>query len=283
MTFDPAVYKATTRQQWEDAAEAWHRWGPTLETWLGEATKIMLDAAGVDVGARVLDVAGGAGGQGLAAAHRVGPSGRVIITDVSPAILGYAQRAADELGLRHVATSEVDGEEIGSRWSEEFDAAISRLGLIYFPDRLRALRGIRSSLRDGARFAAIVYSSADRNAFFSLPVKRIRERAGLEAPLPGQPGPFSLGDASLAHAVFEEAGFRDVQVSTISAPVLLPTAAECVRFERESFGALHQMLAGVDEAEREQVWADIEVELRAFETPSGFEGPCELHIVAGSR
>ena len=48
MSFDPIQYKTTTREQWEDAAEAWHRWGPTLETWLGEATETMLDAVGID-------------------------------------------------------------------------------------------------------------------------------------------------------------------------------------------------------------------------------------------
>ena len=37
MAFDPDQYKTTTRQQWEDAAEAWHRWGPTLEDWLDPA------------------------------------------------------------------------------------------------------------------------------------------------------------------------------------------------------------------------------------------------------
>src|SRR5919205_4640796 len=63
--FDPARYKDTTREQWQQAAEAWHRWGPTLEEWLGEATTVMLDLAGVGVGARVLDVAAGAGGQTL--------------------------------------------------------------------------------------------------------------------------------------------------------------------------------------------------------------------------
>ena len=74
MTFDPVQYKATTRQQWEDAAEAWNRWGPTLETWLGPATEKMLDAANVTTGSRVLDVAAGGGGQTLAAARRVGPA-----------------------------------------------------------------------------------------------------------------------------------------------------------------------------------------------------------------
>ena len=34
-TFDPNHYKTTTRAQWEEAAEAWHQWGPTIEQWLG--------------------------------------------------------------------------------------------------------------------------------------------------------------------------------------------------------------------------------------------------------
>jgi len=283
MTFDAAAYKATTKKQWDDAAEAWHRWGPTLEDWLGESTESMLDAAGVGVGSHVLDVAGGAGGQAMSAARRTGPQGRITVTDISPTILTYAERAADENGLRHIITSAVDGEEIGRTWSQEFDAAISRLGLIYLPDRATALQGIRSSLREGARFAAIVYSTADRNAFFAEPVALIRRRAALAPPLPGQPGPFSLGDPAVAVDAFQEAGFTDVKVETLTAPLLLASAADCVRFERESFGALHQMLSGLDEDEREQVWEDIGEGLRAYETDEGFVGPCELHVISGSR
>ncbi len=283
MTFDAAAYKATTKRQWDYAAEAWHRWGPTLEDWLGQSTEAMLDAAGVGVASHVLDVAGGAGGQAMVAARRTGPEGSVTVTDVSPTILTYAQRAADENGLRHVTTCEVDGEEIGSKWSEEFDAAISRLGLIYLPDRAKALGGIRSSLRKGARFAAVVYSTADRNAFFAEPVALIRGRAGLPAPLPGQPGPFSLGDPAVARDSFLDAGFTDVEVETLTAPLLLPSAADCVRFERESFGALHQMPSGLDEDERERVWDEIASALQAYETEDGFVGPCELHVISGSR
>ena len=50
MGFDPAQYKTTTKQQWEDAAEAWDRWGPVLEEWLGDATQLMLDRAAVRSG-----------------------------------------------------------------------------------------------------------------------------------------------------------------------------------------------------------------------------------------
>ena len=285
MGFDPIQYKATTRQQWEDAADAWHRWGPTLEEWLGRATDRMLDAAGVEVGSSVLDVAAGAGGQTVTAARRVGPTGRVVATDISPNILTYAAKAAAEAGLTNVETLEADGEALDGlgAGAGSFDAVISRVGLIYFPDQQAALAGIRSALRAGGRFAAVVYSTPDRNEFFSIPVSIIRTRAELPPPVPGQPGPFSLGGPGVLEAALDAAGFTDITVDTVPAPLRLPSAAECVRFERESFGALHQMLAGVAEADRAAVWDDIETALRAFETADGFVGPCELLVASGIR
>src|SRR5690242_16808498 len=85
--FDPVRYKQATHEQWEAAAEAWHRWRWTLARWLGPATELMLDLARVGPGKRVLDVAAGAGDQTLATARRVGPSGYVLATDFSASIL----------------------------------------------------------------------------------------------------------------------------------------------------------------------------------------------------
>jgi SAM-dependent methyltransferase len=282
-TFDPEQYKTTTRRQWEEAADAWHRWGPLLEAWLGPATDRMLDRAGVTAGSRVLDVAAGAGGQTLAAAHRVGPSGRVVATDISPTILGYAAKLTAEEGLTNVETRELDGEALTELEAGSFDAVISRVGLIYFPNQQRALAGMRHVLRPGGRVAAIVYSTAERNAFFSVPVGIIRRRAQLPPPLPGQPGPFSLGAPGALEQALADAGLRDVTVDTVDAPVRLPSAADCVRFERESFGALHQMLSGVPESERDRVWDEIHNELRQFETTDGFVGPCELLVASATR
>ncbi|ONI75898.1 methyltransferase type 11 [Kribbella sp. ALI-6-A] len=280
ISFDPIVFKRTTRAQWEEAAEAWHRWGPTIEDWLGEATAVMLQAAGV--GARVLDVAAGAGGQTVAAARLAGPTGRVLATDISPAILSYAARVAAEAGVA-VETLEADGEDLSALDEGAFDAAISRVGLIYFPDQQAALRGIHRALRPGGRFAAVVYSTPDRNQFFSIPVGIIRRRAELPPPLPGQPGPFSLGGPGVAEKAFAEAGFGDITVTTVPSPVRMPSAADCVRFERESFGALHQMLSRLDEPARAAAWQEITEELSRFETPDGFTGPCEMLVVAGTR
>ena len=283
MTFDANQYKVTTRQQWEEAADAWDAWGPVLEDWLGEATEHMLDAVAIGAGGRVLDVAAGAGGQTLAAARRVGPSGKVVATDISPTILSYAAKRAAEAGLMNVETVEADGESLDAFGDAAFDAVISRVGLIYFPDRHGALTGMRDALREGGRVGAIVYSTPERNEFFSIPVSIIRGRAQLPPPQPGQPGPFSLGGPGVLERTLAEAGLRDITVDTVDAPLRLPSASECVRFERESFGALHQMLAALPEEQRGDVWQEIEDALRAFETGDGFVGPCELLVASGTR
>src|SRR5690349_5989724 len=97
--FDPVKYKQTTRDQWDAASEAWHRWGPTIESWLGPVTEEMLTMANVRSGSRVLDVAAGAGGQSMTAARWVGANGYVVATDISPNILAYAAKEAKKAGL----------------------------------------------------------------------------------------------------------------------------------------------------------------------------------------
>jgi len=283
LAFDPDKFRQATRAQWEAAAEAWDRWAPLLARWLGPATEAMLDMAAVGRGARILDVAAGAGEQTLAAARRAGAQGRVLATDISPAILGFARSAAQRAGLTNVETLELDGERHGTLPEASFDAAISRVGLIYFPDQQRALAGIRRALKSGGHFAAVVYSTPEKNPFFSLPVGIIRRRAQLPPPLRGQPGPFSLGAEGVLAKTLQQAAFRDVEVRRVDSPVRLASAAECVRFERESFGALHQMMAAMSEGERAETWEEIEAALRKFETQDGFVGPCEMLVGAGTK
>jgi SAM-dependent methyltransferase len=268
VSFDAAAYKETTRAQWQEAAEAWHRWGPTLEAWLGDATERMLDLAGVGAGSRVLDVAAGAGGEALAAARR---GADVLATDISDAILGYIRGPG-------ITTRAMDGERLDLE-DGSFDAVVSRLGIMYFPNKQAALAEQRRVLRPGGRVGAIVFAEPDRNGFFSVPISIVREHAQLPPPAPGLPGPFSaVGIGEL----LAEAGFADVVVERVPAPVHLRTAAECTQFERESFGALHQMLAGLDDEAKARAWAEIEEKLGAFEGPDGFVGPCELLVASGT-
>jgi SAM-dependent methyltransferase len=280
--FDPLSYKHSTRDQWQAAAAAWRRWQPVIDGWLREGTDLMLDLAELQAGARVLDVAAGAGGQSFAAAQRVGPKGEVLATDIAENLVRYLEQDAAAAGLTQVRAAVMDGEDLRVP-PGRFDAVICRLGLIYLPDRKTALSGMRAALRPGGRLGAIVYSNPEANRFFSVPVSIIRRAAQLPPPLPGQPGPFSLGTPDVLRHELEAAGFVGVDVRVLPAPLQLASAEECVRFERESFGALHQMLAGLGADAQAAVWQEITDALTEFEGPDGFVGPCELLVVAAAK
>ena len=282
LSFDPVKCKTTTREQWQEAADAWYRWSGVLHEWLGPSTDKMLELAGITTGNHVLDIAAGAGEQSITAAQKVGPSGYVLATDISSNILDYAQKMARDNGLKNIETRVMDGENLELD-DATFDAVISRVGLIYFPDQQKALKEMLRVLKPGGKIAAIVYSTPDKNKFFSIPVSIIRNRAKLPPPLPGQPGPFSLGTDGTIEKAFTDAGFINVKSERVDSPLNLASAAECVRFEKESFGALHQMLSTLSDTEKESVWHEIENELKNFETGNRFIGPCEMIVAVGQK
>jgi SAM-dependent methyltransferase len=280
--FDPAKFKESTRQQWQAAAKAWNDWGVFLRQWLRPATEQMLDMAHVADGSRVLDVAAGAGDQTLLIAERVGAKGHVLATDISSNILEYARENAQRAGAKNVETRVLDGEDLKLP-DDSFDAIVCRLGLMYFPHQEKALTGFHRVLKKDGRVGLVVFSAPENNRFFSSAISIVRRRAGLPTPAPGQPGPFSMANPRVLENLLTSAKFRDVEVKRESAPLRMESADECVRFMRESFGALHQMLSGLSEKEKMDAWEEIRRELGQFETGGRFTSPCELLVAVGTK
>jgi ubiquinone/menaquinone biosynthesis C-methylase UbiE len=280
--FDPVAFKKTTRQRWDALAEAWDRWTPVRAAWLGPVTEAMLGMARLRTGDKVVDVAAGAGEPGLTAAERVGPTGSVLATDLSSNILAFAERAARERGVQNLATRVMDAERLELE-DGTFDVALSRLGIIFCPDLRQALAEMRRVLRPGGRAVVASFTTPDHNRFFAIPISVIRRRLQLPPPAPDQPGPFSLGGPGVMAEALRQAGFDDVETNIIAAPLRLPAAGECVRFQREAFGSLSQMLADASDAERVAAWAEIEQELGQLEGSEGFVAPSELIVGAGTN
>src|SRR5215475_15903167 len=141
------------------AAEGW-RSGATARAFLGPITERMLDLAGIGSGHHVLDVAAGTGEQTLMAARRVGPHGFVLATDIADRMLAYLDETARNEGLTNVQTRLMDARLLELE-RDSFDAAICRLALMLIPERHKALTAIHRALKAGARFAAVVLSTAE--------------------------------------------------------------------------------------------------------------------------
>jgi ubiquinone/menaquinone biosynthesis C-methylase UbiE len=106
----------------------------------------MLDQAKITFGNRVIDIAAGDGGQSVGAAERVGATGEILATDVALEFVKLANVVASELKLKQLRAEVMDAENLPLS-DNYFDAAISRLGLMYLPDLQKGLSEIRRVLR----------------------------------------------------------------------------------------------------------------------------------------
>jgi SAM-dependent methyltransferase len=243
----------------------------------------MLAMADIMAGARVLDVAAGAGDQTLDIAKRVGPNGYVLATDISPAILAFAQDNARRAGYANVETHVADGETLVVA-EESFDAAICRLGLMFFPDPSTGLTRMFHALKPGGRACTMVFSTPDSNPCVAMLVATACKHAGLPPPDPYRPGGLlSLGKPGLMDELFTRAGFSQVATTKIAAPFRLPSLQDYLDFVRMSASPILQILAPLDEVRREAAWTEIADKLSAFDTSDGWEGPNELRLTVGQR
>ena len=124
-----------------------------FEPW-GEA---LLDAVGIEPGARIIDIAAGTGVVSRAAALRAGPGGFVLSTDLSPAMIAFTagQPAVPRAAPIEAAVASAD--ELG-RADGEFDVALCQHGLQFFPNRPGAVREMRRVLRPGGVAGVAVWT-----------------------------------------------------------------------------------------------------------------------------
>lgn len=283
IAMDSEAFKAAVRNQWDASARSWNDHTPRIRAWLRKGTDAMLDMAGVRPGARVLDVAAGAGDQTLDIAQRVGPRGRVLATDLSPAILEIAKGNALRAGLRNVETRVADGEQLGLDGAT-FDAAISRLGLMFFPDPAQGLREMHRVLKPGAGICTMVFAGPETNPCITTLMSTALRHAGAPPRDPYQPGGLlSLGKPGLIDELFKRAGFKDVATTRVDAPFRLPSARDYMEFIRSSASPVQQILGRLDAGAANAAWAEMEERLKRFDTAMGWEGPNELLLTAARR
>ncbi len=243
-----------------------------------EATRRMLEAAGLKPGDHVLDIAAGTGDQSLLAARIVGPSGSVLATDISADMLTIAARVVQQEGVTNITTRVMDAQQVDLE-DETFDAVICRLGLMLLPNPQQALREIHRVLKPGGKLAALVWSSPKHNPLWSLPLGILSNYAS-GASSTG-PNPFALSDPSVFEQELTEAGFHMVSTQA------LPFESHYTSSEAFLHSTGSRLIAGVvgqlTRHEQEQLLEEVRQALSQFEGPQGLVAPAELLLGVGSK
>ena len=266
-----------------EAAEVWRQGAARRAQTLAIATERMLERAGLQPGMRVLDVAAGTGDQTVLAARVVGPSGSVLATDISASMLEAAAQAAREAGLDNVDTHVADASVLDLP-ADSFDAAICRFGLMFVPDLPAALAHVQRTLKSGARFAALVWSTEDKNPYIGLQLKLVREMGRMPSPPPSLARTVSLSSPGRLDQAFRSAGFAEVDVSPIATPRNFESVEDAITAMRTTSPAQGELGRMMSAAELDYYAAELERRVRAYLQPDGTcIMPGEALLGAGTR
>jgi SAM-dependent methyltransferase len=172
----------------------------------------LLDAAGVEPGAAVLDVASGTGAVSRAAARRAGASGRVTGVDLSAAMAVVADSVAREPGAAPIEYLVAPADELPVV-PAAYDVALCQQGLQFFPDRVAALSAMRAALRPGGRLAVATWVLPDDTSPWTVLADAFDRHIGAEA-AERMLSPYALSSGVDLRRAVEAAGFADVAVDT---------------------------------------------------------------------
>ncbi len=262
---------------WNGVAANWEREAEFVDRHGAAATEAMLDAAAVSTGSVVLDLACGPGGAGLAAAARVGASGRVVLADVAAAMVQIAERRSS--GWPQISTMVCDELSIDAP-DGTFDAVICRHGLMFVDDPAAAVTEAARVLKAGGRYAALTWNRRKANPWLGLLLDAVGAQFGTTFPPPGVAGPFSLDDPERLTDALRAGGLEEVTVEQVPMPMTLPSVDAWWEQVQRLAGPLALLLANIDPAAREAIRerATAAAEPAASRTSEGvtFEGSALL-------
>jgi SAM-dependent methyltransferase len=224
------------RARWDAASEGWRRWWPRIQAFSQPVSDRLVVMAALEPGHRVLDVASGAGEPALTAARVVGPSGHVVATDLSPAMLAGARERAREEGLTNVETREADAETLDVQGP--FDAVLCRWGLMFVADIDRAFRRMHELLVPGGRVAFAVWR---RNEQFEI-TRAAADRVVFDLP-PAPVDPLRFADPQPLLDALHAAGFGGIETDDVPTEGVYESAEDYVEFALGISSALRAALA----------------------------------------
>jgi len=165
----------------------------------------LIEAAALEPGKSALDVGAGTGEPALRIAEICGPSTRVACTDVIAEMVAAAKREAARRELRNVTFTQCAADALPFR-SDQFDAVVCRLGIMFFEDAIASMREMLRVLGPDGRVAFAVWHESKCNPFFSATLEVVARYAQLPPTPPDTRGAFRYAEPGKLARLLARAG-----------------------------------------------------------------------------
>ena len=271
-------------REWRESASYWHKHFDTIRTMFQPVTQALIDDAGIVEGQSVLDVAGGSGEPSLSIAERVGPSGSVMYTDLVADMVGGTENEAQRRGLTNLKFRQCSADLLPFE-DDSFDAVVCRLGVMFFPDPLAALREMLRVTKRQGTIALVVWGRNELNPFSYVVTEVLERHSGPAAPAdPNAPGAFRFGEPGAVAGILRQAGATKIKERLLEFQIAAPISPKGFwDLRSEISGTLREKLATMPAAQQNLIAQEVQAAVRQFFPNDQMSFPAQMIIVTGEK
>ncbi len=275
--------KSEVLKEWGESAKYWATHADTIREMFMPMTLALIDEALIVAGQSVLDVAGGAGEPSLTIAEVVGPTGSVMCTDGAQEMVDVAQAEAVKRGSRNVKFKQCLADAL-SFDNNSFDAVVCRLGAMFFPDPLAALKEMLRVLKPGGRVAFVVWGKNEDNPFFSIPTEVVSRYVPSEPGAQDASSAFRFAELGQLLSIFQEAGAVDTREHVLKFDMTASIAKEKYWTSRsQTSDSLRQKLKTLSENDKANIASEVEREMDKYFPDGQMKLPAQVLVVSGAK
>jgi ubiquinone/menaquinone biosynthesis C-methylase UbiE len=268
---------------WNENAKYWIQYSDTIRAMFAPLTAAMIEHAKIEEGQTVLDVAGGSGEPGLTIAEKVGPRGSVTCTDAVAEMVEAARHDATRRGLANVQFRQCTADSLPFP-DNSFDATVCRLGIMFVPDPVVAVREMLRVTKPGGKLALAVWHKSEVNPFCYVVTNVMAQHVDSPAADPEAPNAFRFAETGKLANVLTEAGAHEVEERVVKFNIQAAISAQQFWTMRsQTSDTLREKLANLSHAEQAQIAAEVEQEVKEFFPHDQMNFPTQMILVTGTK
>ena len=270
-------------REWSESAGYWETYSSTIRAMFAPVTRALIKDAGIVNGQAVLDVAGGPGEPSLSMADTVGPTGSVICTDAVAEMVAAAESEARRRGITNIAFEQCAADSLPFE-SNSFDAVVSRLGVMFFPNPLAALREMLRVTKQEGAIALAVWGRSELNPFFYLITDVVARYSEAQQADPNAPGAFRFAEPGSLAGILAEAGAVEIKERVLKFDIAASiTPEQFWELRSETSGTLRERLATLSPLQANSLAREAQEAVREFFPNDQMNIPAQMIIVTGRK
>ncbi|HVS82390.1 MAG TPA: class I SAM-dependent methyltransferase [Pyrinomonadaceae bacterium] len=277
------IQDTETLRQWRVTAPFWKKHSRTIRTMFAPLTEALIEDAGISEGQTVLDVAGGAGEPSLTIAETVGSAGTVTCTDAVAEMVAAAEIEAHHRGLTNITFRQCVADSLPFE-SNSFDAVVSRLGVMFFPDPLAALREMMRVTKPGGPISLAVWHKNELNPFTRIVSEVVSRYIETPAADPDAPGAFRFAEPDKLASILKSSGAVGIRERVLHFRIEAPISpSEFWAMRSETSDTLREKLANLTTNQVVCVYQEVQKAVREFFPNDQMNFPAQMIIVTGKK